>query len=74
MKATPDQLAALRAVLRHGGIKPAAASLGLSERQVYRRMESLRHANRCTSWGLVYLLGQEDGPDQQTLWSLDLAA
>lgn len=42
MKVTPAEKAALEAVLRHGTVKGAAASLGKSPHTVERQLESVR--------------------------------
>ena len=62
-----SQLQALRAYCDTGTVKGAAHVLGLSERQIRRRMQALRDKHHCTTAQLARMLGRIEGPDQLDL-------
>lgn len=54
------QLAALRALVDHGGQKQAADALGISEEALYRRLRTARERTGLATLQLCYRLGQEE--------------
>lgn len=60
MNGSPEQLAALAALIRHRTFKEAAAAIYVSERTLKSRVYALRDRNRCeTVRALIDLAARE---------------
>ncbi|MBX3031937.1 MAG: hypothetical protein KF809_17465 [Chloroflexi bacterium] len=67
LTATETQIRTLRVYLDADSASEAAVILGRTRRQVYRHLEVMRSANRCSTLQLAYRLGRWDMWEQMTL-------